>query len=227
MRDSLTHVFWWREAKLEGVERRGGVEERSTRASQVMGGPIQVGILCRALGTREVVEARLRELDGVAVGALPREEPDAVVYAVHSPPELVALLDANFAPHPHGVLLDLLGEVGVETAAMLGVLGYVRWDDPPERQRYCLQAAVRGLPYAPDPLDGLFHQTRKEKPLTTIEKQILSLAARDYTHEQIVAAAATSDGTLRRTAKELRQKLGVKPGRDLGMAAARLGFSPR
>jgi DNA-binding NarL/FixJ family response regulator len=187
-----------------------------------------VRVEVRALGpeTRAQGEQLLREVGGVEACDPRRHEPEVVVvvYAVHSPQELIALLGAGFVPAPHSVVLDLEGTLDPKVAAWLGLLGYLRRGCPPDLLRHGLEDVREGYPYGQPGFGGRFHLTREKGLLTTEEKRTLSLAARSYSREQIGEALHLEDGTLGRQITALRGKLGLRRKELLPAAATRIGF---
>jgi DNA-binding NarL/FixJ family response regulator len=166
----------------------------------------------------------LRALGGIEISDPSAEAPDVVIDAAHSPSEFVALLGADFEPHPRSLVLDLAGLIDSKVAALLGVLGYVRADCLPDHLRYGLREVAQGYPYAQEPFGGVFYHTRQNTLLTIEQKRILSLEAQGRTREQIEAALDIPSGTLSHRITELRKKLGVPPNEHLSLAAAKMGF---
>jgi DNA-binding CsgD family transcriptional regulator len=152
-------------------------------------------------------------------------QPDLWLCVVHSASEAVLLRDSLGAA-PRAALLDTIGAVGPEVAALHGFLGYLTPAVPWERQLTCLRHAAVGLQDAPDPYAVTFHAAWRRGALADLQQQILRVAARGVTREKMADQLKLSPPTLERRITELRQRLDLRRTQSLAAKAVELGFSP-
>lgn len=186
--------------------------------------PVQVEVRALRPETREQAEPILRGVGGVEVGDPRRREARVVLYAVHAPRELVALLRPSFEPHPRSLVLDLEGAIDLKVAALRGLLGYLRRGCTPEQYRRGVAQVADGYTYAPESLGAPFYQAWESPRLTGEMRQMLDLIACGRTHEQICEALGVSTGALRRRLDEIRKRLCLERRANLALAAAGCGF---
>jgi DNA-binding CsgD family transcriptional regulator len=161
----------------------------------------------------------------VALAVSRRRLPDVWLCAARANQEFVALLDTLPAA-PRAVLLDLLGVVGPEVAALHGCSGYLTPAVSWQRQLFCLENVAAGLHDAPDPSAVAFHAAWRRGALTDLQQQILRLAARDVTREEMAEQLGMAQPTLERRITGLRRRLDLGRRQSLAAKAVALGFAP-
>jgi DNA-binding NarL/FixJ family response regulator len=186
---------------------------------------LRVGIQAATTAVRNKVVAILAETGGTEVCAPEAPAVQVILYAAQSPQEQVALLEPTLLPPPRALFFDLNGAISAETAALLGFLGYLPAAVLPQQLLGGLHEVASGLPYAPEPRAGRFHQARAAGPLTAEDRELLRLAGRGYTQEQMATVLHLTRPTLQRRVQTVKRRVGLEPRLPLIVAAERLGFS--
>lgn len=234
------------ERRLEagtGPGARGGqaLPEGSPRAGR--GGPLRVGALGHPPDEVRRVVDQLQRLPEVELCDPHAGRPQVILCVAGSAWRLVEFLDplvvSLAAPHPKPkdrrkvteyrapvALLDLLGEIGPQAAALHALHGYLAPALRPDEWLPCLRSAARGRPYAaaPEELAEAFLDAWTDGPLTALERQILGSAALGFTQAERAKRLHMGVSTLDEYERALKERLEMDPHQHLAAAAVELGF---
>ena len=170
---------------------------------------------------------------------LPEGRPQVILCAAGSAWRLVEFLDSLLLPPAEPkdrnkvieyrapvALLDLVGEIGPQVAALHGLHGYLAPGLRPDEWLPCLRSAARRRPYAvaPETAVDAYYDALADGPLTALERQVLGLAALGFTQPERAQRLRLGLSTLEAHEKALKEKLDMDPRQHLAAAAVELGF---
>lgn len=205
------------------------------------GGPLQVGVLGHPRVEAQNVADQLRHLAEVEVCDSAAGLPRVILCAAGAASRLVELLDPLVLASAAAIdrkdrsrvveyrapvaLLDLLGEIGPEAAALHALHGYLT---PGRGDQWlsCLRSADRRRAYAaaPEELAEKFLDAWADGPLTSLEREILGCVALGFTQPERAQRLHLGLSTLEMHERVLKERFDMDPRQHLAAVAVELGF---